>query len=132
MWCFILRSTDIHLFKHHCWKDDLFLIKLPWHFHWMLLNICLGLIWRRKWQPTTVFLPGKSHGWWSLEGYCPWGRKESETTEQLHFHFRSNHDLFPVPLIYFFILWQLHSNSITVAVWGGLKSKRPSNISQCK
>ena len=30
---------------------------------------------RRKWQPTRVFLPGKSHGWRSLAGYCPWGRK---------------------------------------------------------
>ena len=41
--------------------------------------------WRRKWQPTPVFLPGKSHGWWSLVGYCPWGCKESDITEQLHF-----------------------------------------------
>ena len=40
--------------------------------------------WRRKWQPTPVFLPGKSHGWRSLVGYSPWGRKESNTTEQLH------------------------------------------------
>ena len=37
--------------------------------------------WRRKWQPTPVFLPGKSHGWWSLVGYCPWGPKESDMTE---------------------------------------------------
>ena len=29
----------------------------------------------------------KSHGWRSLVGYSPWGRKESDTTEQLHFHF---------------------------------------------
>ena len=43
--------------------------------------------WRRKWQPTPVFLPGKSHGLWSLVGYCPWGRKESDTTEWVHFHF---------------------------------------------
>ena len=28
--------------------------------------------WRRKWQPTAVFLPGKSHGQRSLEGYSPW------------------------------------------------------------
>ena len=41
--------------------------------------------WRRKWQPTPVLLPGKSHGWRSLIGYRPWGRKESDTTEQLHF-----------------------------------------------
>ena len=39
--------------------------------------------WKRKWQPTPVFLPGKSHGQRSLVGYCPWGRKESDTTEQL-------------------------------------------------
>ena len=37
--------------------------------------------WRRKWQPTPVFLPGKSHGQRSLVGYSPWGRKESDTTD---------------------------------------------------
>ena len=36
--------------------------------------------WRWKWQPTPVFLPGKSHGQRSLAGYSPWGRKESNTT----------------------------------------------------
>ena len=45
--------------------------------------------WRRKWQPTPGFLPGKSHGLRSLVGYCPWGRKESDTTERLPFHFLS-------------------------------------------
>ena len=45
--------------------------------------------WRRKWQPTLVFTPGKSHGPRSLVGYSPWGRKESDTTEWLHFHFQS-------------------------------------------
>ena len=43
--------------------------------------------WRRKWHPTPVFLPGKSHGWRSLVGCSPWGRWQSDTTEQLHFHF---------------------------------------------
>ena len=32
--------------------------------------------WRRKWQPTTVFLPGKSHGQMSLADYNPWGLSE--------------------------------------------------------
>ena len=32
--------------------------------------------WRRKWQPTAVFLPGKSNGQRSLEGYSVWGHKE--------------------------------------------------------
>ena len=34
------------------------------------------ILWRRKWQPTPVFLPGKSHGQRSLVGYSPWGCKE--------------------------------------------------------
>jgi len=41
--------------------------------------------WRRKWQSTPVLLPGKSHGQRSLVGYSPWCRKESDTTEWLHF-----------------------------------------------
>ena len=41
-------------------------------------------LWRRKWQPTPVFLPGKPHGQRSLAGYSPWGRKESDMTEQRH------------------------------------------------
>ena len=39
--------------------------------------------WRRKWQPTPVFLPGESHGQRNLAGYSPWGCKESNMTEQL-------------------------------------------------
>ena len=42
---------------------------------------------RRRWHPTPVLLPAKSHGWRSLVGCSPWGRTESDTTEQLHFHF---------------------------------------------
>ena len=41
--------------------------------------------WRRKWQPTPVFLPGESHGRRNLVGYIsPWGHKESDTTERLY------------------------------------------------
>ena len=47
---------------------------------------------RRKWQPTPVFLPGKFHGQRSLVGYSPWGHKESDTTEQLHFHLQCELD----------------------------------------
>ena len=39
---------------------------------------------RGHWQPTPVFLPGKSHGQRSLVGYSPRGHQESDTTEQLH------------------------------------------------
>ena len=46
---------------------------------------CSGMR-RRQWHPTPVLLPGKSHGWRSLVGCSPWGREESDMTEQLHFH----------------------------------------------
>ena len=44
----------------------------------------LTCYWRRKWQPTPVSLPGKSHGQRSLVGCSPWGRKESGMTERLN------------------------------------------------
>ena len=45
------------------------------------------LLWRRQWHPTPVLLPGKFHGRRSLVGCSPWGRKESDTAEQLLLHF---------------------------------------------
>ena len=42
---------------------------------------------RRRWHPTPVLLPGKSHGQRSLVGCSPWGHEELDTTERLHFHF---------------------------------------------
>ena len=50
-------------------------------------NIPRGYFWRRWWHPTPVLLPGKSHGQRSLVSCSPWGHKESDTTERLHFHF---------------------------------------------
>ena len=38
-------------------------------------------MWRRKWQPTPVFLPGESQGQGSLVGFRLWGHTESDTTE---------------------------------------------------
>ena len=46
---------------------------------WLLLFTFMH--WRRKWQPTPVFLPGESQGWGSLIGCRLWGRTESDTTE---------------------------------------------------
>ena len=42
--------------------------------------------WRKKWQPTPVFLPGKFHEQRSLVGYSPWGCKELNMTEQTQQH----------------------------------------------
>ena len=41
------------------------------------------ILWRRKWQPTPVCLPGEPHGRRSLVGYSPWDCKESDMTERL-------------------------------------------------
>ena len=46
--------------------------------------------WRRKWQPTPVFLPGESQGWGRLVGCRLWGCTESDMTDRLHFHFHSH------------------------------------------
>ena len=45
------------------------------------LSLFSFMHWRRKWQPTPVFLPGESQRWGSLVGCCLWGRTESDTTE---------------------------------------------------
>ena len=52
----------------------------PFEFSWLLE-------WRRQWHLTPVLLPWKSYGWRSLVCCSPWGRKESDMTERLHFHF---------------------------------------------
>ena len=50
--------------------------------HWAnSLTLFTFLHWRRKWQPTPVFLPGESQGRGSLVGCCLWGRTELDTTE---------------------------------------------------
>ena len=45
------------------------------------LSLFTLMHWRRKWQPTPVFLPGESQEWRSLVGCCLWGRTESDTTK---------------------------------------------------
>ena len=47
----------------------------------------IKVLWRGQWHPTPVLLPGKSYGCRSLVGCSPWGLKESDMTERLHFHF---------------------------------------------
>ena len=61
----------------------------------------------KEMAPTPVFLPGESHGRRSLVGYSPWGRKESDTTERLHFgkHWRRL-TLWPEPTLCWSFLGQ--------------------------
>ena len=52
-------------------------------------NLLIPFDQRRQWHPTPALLSGKSHGQRSQVGYSPWGRKQSDTTERLHFHFHT-------------------------------------------
>ena len=45
------------------------------------LSLFSSMHWKRKWQPTPIFLPGESQGRQSLVGCCVWGCTESDTTE---------------------------------------------------
>ena len=67
--CFSLYPTcDANTFSHHFWCEPIGKEKR-----------------RMKWQRNPIFLPGEFHGQRSLVGYSPWGHKESDTTEWLHF-----------------------------------------------
>ena len=95
--CFIIsvitNTLKPAIRMYHCqigkWylRYDLFLkgLGLPLDHPRVVFPQCLGG--RRRWHPTPVLLPGKSHGWRNLVGCSPWGHKESDNTEQLHFHF---------------------------------------------
>ena len=69
--------------------DFLHILNTANMFKFFFVNLCLvfrkihPFHWRRKWQPTPVFLPRKFHGQRSLSGYSPWHHKESDMTEQL-------------------------------------------------
>ena len=83
-WGYLSCSRIEHLYLAHGlprWlsgKDS----ACQWRRHWF--DLWLGKIfWRRKWQPTPVFILGKSYRQRSLVGYSPWDRTELDTTEQL-------------------------------------------------
>ena len=67
-------------------ESSFHLLTLTWFWNF-LISMTLGSVQRRQWQPTLVFLPGKSHGRRSLVGCSPWGPWELDMTERLHFHF---------------------------------------------
>ena len=80
-----LTSTKMFLrFIHVICISDPFLF-----YYWIVLDYILihmnipYFIYAGKWQPTPVFLPGKSYGQKSLVGYSPWGHKELDMNERL-------------------------------------------------
>ena len=93
--CFQITFTSWYIHSQSMKVPLLHMHTNVWY--WLIFNSChsgrceivlhYGICWRRQWHPTPVLLPGKSHGWRSLEGCSPWGRWGSDTTERLHFHF---------------------------------------------
>ena len=83
-----------HEHSQHIYSFGFIYAGLPWRLSWSRIHLqgrgprfnpWVGKIpWRRAWQPTQVFLPGKPNGQRSLADSSPWGRKESDTTEQLN------------------------------------------------
>ena len=96
-WCAATMGSQVSETTERLNWTDLWIKTWTWGFNSGDTNLsegCMALwpqvwcfIWRRQWQPTPVLLPGNSHGRRSLVSCSPWGSKESDTTEQLHFHF---------------------------------------------
>ena len=102
------------------------------YFFWYHLNGCvIHLInktstkdWRRKWQPTPVFLPGESHGRRSLVGCSPWGRTESDTTsDAATANVPRKKHTFPISIFSILSIDQWH-------YWW--KKKKPCQCRRCK
>ena len=72
-----------HIFVYNCTLFILILVSFKFNnIDWATsLSLFPFIRWRRKWQPTPVFLPGESQGRRSLVGCRRWGRTESDTTE---------------------------------------------------
>ena len=102
VWAFfgIGMKTDLFQSCGHCWVFQICWLRFYIHSNQIYQSLvkttqnyygnifiqwlwkCIRLmIWRRKWQPTPVFLPGKSHGQRSLVGYSTWGLKELDMTD---------------------------------------------------
>jgi len=94
-YCFLTNYHKFRSLKQH--TLIILLLKIPWmeepgslqsmesrrvrHDWATSLSLFTFMHWRRKWQPTPVFLPGESQGRGSLVGCSLWGHTESDTTE---------------------------------------------------
>ena len=90
---FAVQGTLRSLLQNHSSKASIlqcsafFMVQLSHPYMTTGKTIALTRWCRRQWHPTPVLLPGKSHGWRSLEGCSPWGHWGSDKTEQLHVYF---------------------------------------------
>ena len=68
-------------------NQDLLFYGRSWFISSSIFVVSMVSAQRRRWRPTPVLLPGKSHGWRSLVGCSPWVLEESDTTERIPSHF---------------------------------------------
>ena len=82
----MIKFIYVHVSVHSslCLLPKIKASHIKWK-QWHTIFLGVKITWRRKWQPTPVLLPGRSHGWRKLVGCSPWGHKELDTTEWLHF-----------------------------------------------
>ena len=85
------------------------------------LSLFTFMHWRRKWQPTPVFLPGESQGRRSLVGCLLWDRTESDTTEATQQQQQQQQCL---------VLSLQFTFSLTFSVWVGQLNKDSASVSQ--
>ena len=71
------------------WTELMLLILVYIILNTQVQSLCQEDLLEKEMEPTSLFLPGKSHGQRNLVGYSSWGCKESDTTKQLYFHFLS-------------------------------------------
>ena len=86
-WCvyIVVKMWDVNLLRN--WFSLETYVLYTGHNYFIPVTTTPPFNRRRRWHPTPVLLPGKSHGRRSLVGCSPWGLEELDTTERLHFHF---------------------------------------------
>ena len=102
IWIWYQFSKNMIFSRKENWTSN-----FQFTFLYFLTSIYCFKPWRKKWQPTSVLLPGESHGQRSMAGYSQWGRKESDTTEWLSLHFMLLLKLF---LSRHFLIYTSHEN----------------------
>ena len=92
------------------------------------LSLFTFMHWRRKWQPTLVFLPGESQGLGSLVGCHLWGCTESDTqsrTAAAYFHY-----VYPIqiPTIFYYFIMSKHESSRKTSISALLTMPKPLTV----
>ena len=90
------------------------------------LSLFIFMHWRRKWQPTLVFLPGESQGRGSLVGCHLWGRTESDTTEAAAYKWNHIQEKC-LELFIIFFHWDCHENWYSIS-WNFIHIKPHAKI----